>query len=131
MDTPFKFSKLERLKQRRLFDALFSGANRSIAHPVMVLWKQIPLPSQTSIQVGFSVPKKHFKKASERNTIKRRLREIYRLENKSLKHKLAEGRTQIAVLFIVLKTDNTSYEGLQKKMMVLLREIEQKVVHVP
>lgn len=129
MEVNHRFPSNERLKQKRLFDALFKGANRAFHHPVMAIWKPLKLPMDVPIQVGFSVPKKHYKRAVKRNLIKRRLREAYRLQNEKLHLKILEKNTHIAVLFVMMKTDNISYEELQKKMMLLLRDITVKIEH--
>ena len=129
MEADNRFNRTERLKQKRLFDALFSGAKRSFAHPLLAIWKPMPLPAKVPIQIGFSVPKKAYKKASDRNTIKRKLREAYRLQKSFLTDHLNEQGAQIALLIVVQKSDNTSYEVLQKKMMVLLQEVADKTKH--
>jgi ribonuclease P protein component len=129
MEVNQRFPRTESLKQKRVFDALFKGANKSFQHPVMALWKRIPLPENVPAQIGLSVPKKHFKKAVDRNTIKRRLREAYRLNKHIIHAPLLERKEQIAVVFIVLKTDNTSYDILGPKMMLLLRDIASKIKH--
>ena len=130
MEADYRFSRTEKLKQKRLFDALFSGAKRSFAHPLLAIWKPMTLPEKIPVQIGFSVPKKSFKRASDRNTIKRKLRESYRLQKAILTDQLREQNTQIAMLIVVQKSDNTSYEVLQQKMMLLLREVADKTKHV-
>lgn len=121
------FSRTERLKQKRLFDQLFSNANKQLRHPVLAIWKEVELPANVPAQVGFSVPKKHYKRAVQRNHVKRRLREAYRLQKHSLHRLLLNDQRQVAILFVTLKTDNTSYEHLQQKMVLLLQDIEAKL----
>lgn len=125
----FGFTKAERLKHRKLFDALFAGSKRHLKHPLLCLYQSVELPSDEPIQVGFSVPKKHFKTAVERNQIKRWLREAYRQHAGTLKTVLTSKDKHIAVLFITLKSDNISYERIRDKMVLLLRLIEQDISH--
>ena len=127
MESRFTFSRAEKLKQKRLFDQLFRGAQKKLHHPVLAIWQVCELPEPVPAQVGFSVPKKHFKKAVQRNQVKRRLREAYRLNNSSLHHQLNSNQTQIAVLFVTLKTNNTSFDHLQEKMVLLLQDIEAEL----
>lgn len=130
MEVKNLFPKTESLKQKRLFDSLFKGGQRTFQHPLMLVWKECKLPEAVPVQIGFSVPKKHFKKAVDRNLIKRRLREAYRLQKHDLHEALVSQNKQIALLIVVVKGDNTSYEALTHKMMLLLRLVEAKISDV-
>lgn len=127
MEERNRFPRTESLKQKRLFDSLFEGGKRSFQHPLMLVWKEVSLPENVPAQVGFSVPKKHFKKAVDRNLIKRRLREAYRQQKHDLHKALLLNDKRIALIIVVVKADNTSYEALRHKMMLLLRSVEAKI----
>ncbi|GAB5540039.1 MAG: ribonuclease P protein component [Salibacteraceae bacterium] len=124
-----RFPKRERLTQKRLFDDLFKKANRTLHFPILAIWKETVLAHDTPIQIGFSVPKKSFRSAAQRNSIKRKLREAYRLNSHDLKTKLIKHNIQISVLLVIMKTDNTSYEVLRDKMILLLRDIASNFEH--
>lgn len=77
------FTKEERLCARKRIDTLFKSGSSFVLYPfriVFVLDKnsetEIPPPCQSII----SVSKRRFKKAVDRNTIKRMMRESYRLQ---------------------------------------------------
>lgn len=123
------FPRTHSLKQKRLFDAIFSKSNRQYAGPLMLAWKAMPLPETVPIQIAFSVPKKRVKKAADRNKIKRRLREAYRLQNQSLHRLLIEKNIQLAMVVVLTNANNTSYEVLRDKMMLLLRSVEEQLGH--
>lgn len=78
----FKFPKTEKLKSEKLIKELFSTGSSFYSFPFKVLILPNPQPAR-SHQVLFSVSKKSFAKAADRNLIKRRMRESYRL-NKNL-----------------------------------------------
>lgn len=130
MEINFLFPRKERLKSKKLIDSLFQKADRSFQPPIIAVWKLMPLTESVPAQVGFSVPKKHFKRAVTRNLIKRRLREAYRLQNRMLHEVLIAKNKQMAILFITSKTDNISYDELSAKMMLLLRDIAAKIERV-
>ncbi len=92
----FSFSKGERLHSRKNIQELFDKGSSFYLHPFKVLFrkkKELILPSN---QVLISVSSKNFGRAVDRNKIKRRVREGYRLNKEILK---AE-KLQIAYIYI-------------------------------
>ena len=89
----FGFSKRERLKSRKIIEDVFRTGKVLAQHPVRVMYKFLdghPQQEQSILQVGVTVSRRHFKRAVDRNRIKRLLREAYRLQ----KHQLLEGLQQ-------------------------------------
>lgn len=80
--TGHRFPKSERLCSIKDIEELFSKGSSTFLYPFKILYlhcdNKPPYP-----QVLFSVPKKNFRKAVDRNRIKRQLKEIYR-QNKGL-----------------------------------------------
>lgn len=94
----FSFKKEERLCSRKIIDSLFTEGKSFFTNQVKIIYLMMPVPSKFPVQAAFSVGKKNFKKAVERNLIKRRMREAYRRN----KHLLYEhlGERQMAVFFL-------------------------------
>ena len=78
-----RFRKEERLSKKKTIDELFANGSSKLIFPLKMIFLPHPEASQTFHQVLISVPAKTFKKAVDRNTLKRRIREGYRL-NKAL-----------------------------------------------
>jgi ribonuclease P protein component len=74
-----KFRKEERLNKESVIQELFTRGSSFYLFPFKVMFMTNPDPSTGLHQVMFSVSKRNFKKAVDRNLIKRRLREAYRL----------------------------------------------------
>ena len=78
------FGKQEKLKSRKLIERLFEEGKSVKKYPIRLVYLQTDHTSDLPAQVGFSVPKRHFKRAVDRNRIKRLLREAYRIQKKEL-----------------------------------------------
>lgn len=108
------FSKGERLCSRKVLEELFSKKqSRSfLQYPLLGVWRFQELPSVFPVQVAFSVPKKRFKRAHDRNRIKRQLREIYRLEKNILYQALSSQRLQCALVIVYIAPQKLPYSQI-------------------
>jgi len=77
----FTLKKSERLSKKKLIQELFDKGSSFYLYPFKVFFRLNEGPEN---QVMASVPKSIFKKAVDRNTIKRRVREGYRLNKAKL-----------------------------------------------
>jgi ribonuclease P protein component len=73
------FRKVERLSRKKWIQELFDKGSSFNFYPYRILYMEHPEPPASLNQVMFSVSKRLFKKAVDRNTVKRRMREAYRL----------------------------------------------------
>src|SRR5690606_12961369 len=80
----YNFQKEERLCSKKLLDELITNGSSFLLYPFRVSWKISSDEEQLfPVQVVIGVPKKRFKHSVDRNLIKRRIKEAYRL-NKEL-----------------------------------------------
>ncbi len=104
----------EVLKSRIAISELFKKGKRFKSYPVQVIWMKVSDEEGMS-KVMFSVPKRYFKLAVDRNRIKRQLREIYRLEKTTL-YDGTNGSYHMALLYLSKdKMDYSKIELLAKK----------------
>lgn len=80
---------------------------------------------EPSLQAGFTVGTKHFKRAVQRNRIKRLMREIYRVNKHSLKCSLEEKEMHLAVFFMFTGKELPEYALVSDKMKVALERMEK------
>ncbi|KMQ69618.1 ribonuclease P [Chryseobacterium sp. FH2] len=96
--TNFKYPRTEKLKQKTEISLLFEkGKWRTYGNLRIIILKNKPATPVETTKFTVSVSKRYFKKAVQRNRIKRLLRECYRL-NKD-KFKEAFGEQTVAMLF--------------------------------
>ena len=80
-----------------------------------------------SLQAGFTVSSRNFKKAVDRNRIKRLTRETYRLQKNQLQNQLRENHKSLAVFFIYTGKELPQYAALFEKVKIALEKLEQAV----
>lgn len=73
-------------------------------------------------QVLISVPKKNFKKAHDRNRIKRQLREVYRKNKSILYNSLTSKQQQACFLLGYVGKEHIQSDVLEKKVVTLLKK---------
>ena len=80
----FTLGSEKRLKSRKKIERLFESGNRLQKFPLKAVYVVEPTESP-GFQIAVSVPKKLFKRAVDRNLLKRRMREAFRLHQHQLK----------------------------------------------
>jgi ribonuclease P protein component len=78
------FSKEERLCSRKLLDQLFKNGSSFLLYPFRISYLRVEDSAESPVQVVINVSKKRYKRAVDRNLIKRRIREIYRIQKEEL-----------------------------------------------
>ena len=119
--TSFEFPKKQRLSRKKLWEAVFQKGARLKAYPLALYALQADLPEDVRVQAGFAVPKRSFKKAVDRNHIKRLMREAYRL-GKPVHFNTLER--PFALVFLYLGKDTPDFARVSRAMQAVLNEFE-------
>lgn len=94
------FSKSERLHSKKLVDELFSKGSSFVIYPLKVIHLPKSPSEVDNHQVLVTVPKKSFKRAVDRNKIKRRIKEAYRLHKQDLQAAIPDKFLLIGYIYI-------------------------------
>ena len=82
---------------------------------------------ESPLQAGFGAGARHFKKAVDRNRIKRLSREAYRLQKNPLLQRLEEKRLSLAVFFIYTGKELPDYGTVTDKIGVALQKLIKEI----
>jgi ribonuclease P protein component len=119
----FTYKKNQRLKSRKLIDELFSKGKSISAFPLKVIYSFAPLPRDVALQAGVTVSSRNFKKAVDRNRVKRVLRESFRLHKTPLEQMLHEKQLQLAVFFIYTSKELPVWQEVEGKMSYAINKL--------
>lgn len=108
----FTLGKNQKLKSRKAIAQLFVEGLSVKDFPLKMIYLPIEPEREQITQVAFSVPKRNFKLAVDRNRIKRLMREAYRLHQ----YELFEGDDKkYHIMFIYMSNKKPTYEQVVRK----------------
>jgi|SRR5690554_4860196 ribonuclease P protein component len=123
-----KFKKEERLCNKRLINVLYESGSSFILYPYKVVFhpaNELAFP----VQVLISVPKRRFKRAVDRNLLKRRIREAYRLQKNNLLYSsLGDNQILLSIQYIGNKIE--PYDYIFNKMSALMLKLHDEYAKV-
>jgi ribonuclease P protein component len=127
MGKTFSYGRKEKLKSRKLLEQVFSKGRSFTVFPIKIFYLQPDATLDFPVKVGVGVSAKNFKKAVERNRIKRLLREAYRTE-KLLLHKYLKEHNRQAIVFL-LYADKTlpDFATLKIKMPLIFEQLIKRL----
>lgn len=127
----FGFSSAEKLKSRKQIGKLFQEGRRFHHAPIRVSWILEPWTEGEALQAGVGASGKHFKRAVDRNRVKRLLREAWRLQKGPLRSALTEHRKKMTVFFIYASKELPEYQALYQRMGEVINKLMSTIHEDP
>jgi len=130
LPTVFTYQKKDKLKSRKQTQHLFSTGQAINVFPIRLIYTIEPIPSTADnlsltslLQAGVGAPSRTFRKAVQRNRVKRLLREAYRLEKPNFISQAALDNKRVNLFFLytdALVLTQAEIQGKLKEALSLL-----------
>ena len=128
MKKQFTLGKDERLKSRKQIEKLFAEGKSFVVNPFRIyFFVHEPSTIDHGLQFGVGVSNKNFKKAVDRNRIKRLTREVWRLQKNELKELVKTQSKQLNVFFIYTGKELPDFTTVKDKVAVALKKLADKI----
>jgi ribonuclease P protein component len=118
----FTYSGPEKLKSRKLLNQVFAEGRSLHVFPLKITYTVSEVETTSAAKIGVGVSSRHFKKAVDRNRVKRLLRESYRLQKFSLLE-LLPPKKQLSVFILFVGKDLSETSMIPEKMQLVLQKL--------
>ena len=118
-----RFGAEEKLKSQKTIKSLFESNQTAFSYPIKAFYnfEKDENSLSTLPKAGVSVSKRKFKRAVDRNLLKRRMREAYRLHKSPL---IEESQLMnLNVLFVYIAEAEEEYLTIEKSMKKIIKSI--------
>ncbi len=122
----FEFKKENKIKSRLEIESLYENGSKLTAFPIKLIYLLEP-ESGSKLKSAFAVPKRSFKLAVNRNKIKRRMREAFRLNKGIIEDKFED---RLLLMFVVQGSESPSFQEIQDKIILLLQRLKERELSV-
>lgn len=123
----YTLGKNDRLKSRKAIEHLFSKGNSFSIFPFRILYLLSPAvtidANTMNLQVGFAVSTRNFKKAVDRNRIKRLMREAWRLQKNELQLSLPLASQSLHIFLIYTGKELPEYTLVFEKTALVITRL--------
>lgn len=115
--------KANKLCSPKIIDEVFDSGTQVKSYPFVLKFKETSLPKDVSFQIVFSAPKRTFRKAVQRNRIKRLCKEAFRSKRTILDTYLQQENKQLALFLVYTPKEELTLSLLSGKTEKLIKKI--------
>ena len=127
----FTYQKKDKLKSRKQMQFLFSKGTAITMHPIRLLYTiekaEAGIFPNGLLQAGVGAPSRQFRKAVQRNKVKRLLREGYRLEKPNFTNSINLTNTRLNLFFLYLDAHVQTQQQIQATINLILQKLADKL----
>ena len=134
MPTVFTYQKKDKLKSRKQTQHLFSTGQAINVFPIRLIYTIEPMATalemgsaSSLLQAGVGAPSRTFRKAVQRNRVKRLLREAYRLEKPNFITQAALDNKRVNLFFLYNDANVLTQVEIQAKVKEALAILVTKL----
>lgn len=126
----FPYKRKNHLKSKLIIDQLFSTGKVITKPPFRLIYLNVENSEFTGVQTLISIPKRRFKLAVSRNSIKRKVAEAFRLNATEMNQLIESKNMHLALGFIYIGNRELDFSEGEKKIVTLLTELGDKFKEV-
>lgn len=125
MQKPYALPKSERLSSLAAVRRLFQDGASGFVYPFryMVIAEKSTSPS---VEVLFSVPKRYHKRANKRNTLRRRMKEAYRLNKSAIATSAVDRGLGVDIAIVYSSKEILPYKTIEYAICKILSEVDSR-----
>ena len=123
----FHFPKNQKLCNEKAIERLFENGKSLTEKPFRIIYNIDNNNEDVFLKALIVVPKKRVRLASDRNVIKRRVKEAYRLQKSELEKYLKSNNHQLNLAIIYQKHEILDYKLLEVKIKLLLSRLKEEL----
>lgn len=119
----FSLGKVNKLCSPKIIDEIFESGIQVKSYPFVMKYKETELPKDVQFQIVFSAPKRIFRKAVQRNRIKRLCKEAFRTRKHELDNYLKSQNKQVALFLVYTPKEELAINLLGGRTEKLIKKI--------
>ena len=123
----FEFPKNQKLCNKKSIERLFENGKSISEKPFRIIYNIDNNNEDVFLKALIVVPKKRVRLASDRNVIKRRVKEAYRLQKSELEKYLKSNNHQLNLAIIYQKHEILDYKLIEEKIKLLLSRLKEEL----
>lgn len=122
----FLFPQSQRLKGQKIIETLFQEGKAFFIKPCKIIYL-LEKNNGSNLKIAFAIPKKNFKKAVDRNLLKRRFREAFRLNQHELQAQLIDKQLDLNCMVIYNSPIIDNYTTIEIYMQKIFKQFIDKI----